>query len=122
MDFKFDYFTGSKVSQNESNQSNEPDLRSEFQQLLASEIQSLKETQSQSFKNHSMKIANDMTNFKSTVEKQLLDMQDSYSVKLSQLEKNMDELNEKLESKLSDFGSKSTIDTSSGKVFESHIC
>ena len=69
-----------------------------------------------------MKIANDMTNFKSTVEKQLLDMQDSYSVKLSQLEKNMDELNEKLESKLCDFGSKSTIDTSSGKVFESHIC
>ena len=76
------------------------DLEATFQKMLDAEIQSMKESQSQNFRNHSVKIANDFANYKASVDKQMQQMQEEQGVKISQIEQSVDEFSEKLQSKL----------------------
>ena len=96
----------------------ENDLETKLRSILNVEIQAIKEQQSQSFKNHNVKVTNEYSNLKTNLEKQIQAVNDNQNNKFSKIEQVFDELNQKFNLNMNDINSKSLVDKSSMKGME----
>ena len=110
------HFLGQSIAQTEKKfLKHENDLETKLRSILNAEIQAIKEQQSQSFKNHNVKVTNEYSNLKTTLEKQIQAVNDKQNDRFFKIEQVFDELNQKFNLNMNDINSKSLVDKSSLK-------
>ena len=115
-------FIGHGVTQTETNLLKiENNLDAKMRNILDAELQKMREQQSQSFKNHNIKVTNEYTNLKTTLDKQINAIKDDHGHKLSKIEQIVDEMNDKFNSNMNDIKTKTIVDKSSMKGTENNF-